>query len=112
MRSVPPATGRSAGSRSSSSRASGRLAGLTTAVTSYNRAVGSMESRVLVSARRFRELGSGSSKDITELDGVEASPRPLTATEFRLPPLLAVSGDGGDAAAQDRLADGEEADQE
>jgi DNA recombination protein RmuC len=47
-------------------------------VEAFNSAVGSLESRVLVSARRFRELGAGpSSVEIQSLDPVEKMPRSL-----------------------------------
>ena len=56
--------------------------GLTSAVTNYNKAVGSLESRVLVSARRFKEMGSHSSKELPEVDPIEAVPRVLEAADF------------------------------
>jgi len=49
--------------------------GLERAVDSYNRAVGSLESRVLVSARRFKELGASTGKDIDLLDAIDTRPR-------------------------------------
>jgi DNA recombination protein RmuC len=46
-------------------------------VDAFNSAVGSLESRVLVSARRFKELGATPSADIEVLQPVEKSPRPV-----------------------------------
>jgi DNA recombination protein RmuC len=46
-------------------------------VEAFNSAVGSLESRVLVSARRFKELGATPSADIEVLQPVEKSPRPV-----------------------------------
>jgi DNA recombination protein RmuC len=61
---------------------------LTGAVRSYNQTVGSLESRVLVSARRMNELGLVDGA----LDGpalVEESTRPLAAPELAGPELCA-----------------------
>ncbi|HWR17605.1 MAG TPA: DNA recombination protein RmuC [Terriglobales bacterium] len=51
--------------------------GLDRAVESYNRAVGSMESRVMVSARKFAELGPAVTEEIAELQPVEKTTRTL-----------------------------------
>jgi DNA recombination protein RmuC len=53
---------------------------LDAAVSAYNRAVGSLESRVLVSARRFRELGAAD-KELPTLNGVERAGRRLQIGE-------------------------------
>jgi len=44
----------------------------------FNAMVGSLESQVMTSAKRFEELGAGSGKPIDALPIVETSPRPLT----------------------------------
>jgi len=55
--------------------------GLNKAVDSYNGAVGSLESRVLPAARRFKDLRAVSGADIEVLKSVDTMPRPLTANE-------------------------------
>jgi len=51
--------------------------GLERAVESYNKAVGSMESRVLVTARRFKELGAATDREIELGADIEKMPRSL-----------------------------------
>ena len=48
------------------------------AVDSYNKAIGSLENRVLVSARKFAELGASVADDIPELEPVETTARALS----------------------------------
>src|ERR1700682_2454635 len=48
------------------------------AVESYNKAVGSLETRVLVSGRKFAELGAVVAEDIPELEPIETSARALS----------------------------------
>jgi len=51
------------------------------AIESYNKAVGSLESRVLPSARRFKELGAATGEEIIEAEPVDETPRALAAPE-------------------------------
>jgi len=48
------------------------------AVEAYNQAVGSLENRVLVSARKFAELGASVADDIPELEPIETTSRALS----------------------------------
>lgn len=56
--------------------------GLDRAVSSYNQAVGSLESRVMVSARKFYELGAANQEPIDPLQEIERSVRLFHAPEF------------------------------
>ncbi len=55
--------------------------GLERAVEAYNRAAGSLESRVLVSARRFRDLGAANGHELPEAEAVGRAIRSLQAPE-------------------------------
>ncbi|MPZ16708.1 MAG: DNA recombination protein RmuC [Luteitalea sp.] len=56
------------------------------AVDAYNRAVGSLESRVLPSARKFEELGSGGRRSVAELEPIESAVRTMAPPELDLEP--------------------------
>ena len=58
--------------------------GLDRAVESYNRAVGSLETRVLTTARRFRELGVAG-EELPEGRTIDQTPRALLAPELTHP---------------------------
>lgn len=47
------------------------------AVAAYNEAVGSLEARVLVSARRFQELGAGGEAEVPALETIDRAARPV-----------------------------------
>ncbi len=49
------------------------------AVDTYNDATGSLERRVLISARKFKELGAATGEEIPEVESIEEKPRALAA---------------------------------
>jgi DNA recombination protein RmuC len=67
------------------------------AVEAHNAAVGSLESRVLPSARRFRDLGITAQKELEHLSPVEQTPRRIQAADMGLP--------GGQPACDAELLD-------
>jgi DNA recombination protein RmuC len=52
------------------------------ATKTYNEAVGTLESRVLVTARKIREKGATTAAEIPAVDTLDRAARPLTAPEF------------------------------
>jgi len=60
---------------------------LRNSVGAYNKAVGSLESRVLPAARKFKDLGISSEKDVALLESADVEPRsvlPLVAEDMRM----------------------------
>lgn len=70
-------------------------------VGAYNQAVGTFESRALVSARRFKELGAASGGDIESIRMVNALVRGVQAEPTEAPPA---SSNGHDAGAAELAA--------
>jgi len=56
--------------------------GLETAAGAYNEAVGSLETRVLPSVRKFKEHGIAPAAELEQLSGVDRGIRPVTAPEL------------------------------
>jgi DNA recombination protein RmuC len=52
------------------------------ATKTYNEAAGTLESRVLVTARKIRDKGATTAAEIPAVEGLDRSARPLTAPEF------------------------------
>ncbi|HYD54272.1 MAG TPA: DNA recombination protein RmuC, partial [Gemmatimonadaceae bacterium] len=65
--------------------------GLEGAVNAYNAAIGSLESRALPTARRFRELGAAQGEEIDVLEPVDNVPRLPAAVEL-LPGAMEAPG--------------------
>ena len=65
-------------------------------VTSYNSAVGSFDSRVAVSARRFKELGVPTTEDIQELVPLDIDVRQVAARHLSESQLALSEGDSQD----------------
>jgi DNA recombination protein RmuC len=53
------------------------------ALNAYNKAVGSLEGRVLVTARRFKELGAATSEDLPVAEAVDGSAREIQALDLK-----------------------------
>ena len=68
--------------------------GLDRALDSYNRGVGSLEARVLVTARKFKERGAIAGEEIETLEPIDKAARLLSLDEGGLFPDL-VAGENG-----------------
>jgi DNA recombination protein RmuC len=56
--------------------------GLMRSVDAYNRAVGSLESRVLVTARRLKDTGISAPEELPDLSTIDHTARPIGAPEL------------------------------
>ena len=63
--------------------------GIESATDAYNKTVRSLESRVLVTARRLRDLGAGGAEEIAPLEPLEGGARRLEASDLGVLPEVA-----------------------
>lgn len=61
------------------------------AVASYNESVGSLENRVLIQARKFKELQASTAEDIETVEPVEKQTRPVTTARRKALPESTVA---------------------
>ena len=78
---------------------------LTKAVSAYNQTVGSLESRVLVTARRLNDLGVVDG-DLEPLVPVQETTRALSAPELAVPELTVPELTGPELTGPERAGDG------
>ena len=72
--------------------------GLASSLSSYNKLVGSLEGRVLVSARKFKELNVASTANLPEPKPLELFARELSSPEAALIPRIAAAAAGSDGS--------------
>ncbi len=75
--------------------------GLDRALDSYNKGVGSLEARVLVTARKFKERGAIAGEEIETLEPIDKLARPLSLDEGGLFPDLVAAETETEAVADD-----------
>ncbi len=68
----------------------------------YNESLASMESRLLVTARRFEDLGAGSENSLVAFEQVEGLARVPSAEELRDPDHAASATDSSRSAQMHR----------
>jgi len=71
---------------------------LAKAVSAYNGAVGTLETRVLVTARRLKDKGITATEDLPDLETIDEAPRPLGA-----PQLTGLFDETADAAPETEI---------
>ena len=63
-------------------------------VENFNNGIGSLESRVLTSARRFKDMGIATSQEIPELTEIDSQTRDFRSAQLRALPEPNGVGDG------------------
>jgi len=83
-------------------------AGLKRAVDCYNRAAGSLETRVLTAARKFKELGAVTGDEIVEVPAIDEAPRASSSGELLGDAALADSAQSASPSDPTPTSDGDQ----